>query len=273
MSTPEQSSAEALSQPAASGLRALLSLPASVARPLARLRSAWQRWFLWVLLAALVLVLVGKAQSGLFDTARARITDWMAPMLEEVRAPIGGVERWFGSIGEIFSVYSENLRLKEENARLKQWRNTSVVLEGRVRHYEALLHAVPDQKFAAVLARAVEEGASGDGAGTDRDHHLRRRDRVVSLLQGEAHVFGDAAGDQEPVGVPGRRHHLDPESAQVPADRAEDVDVCLAGVAAARADLPQLERATEEPAQPGLEGCREPEILPRGYYQVLACAC
>ena len=52
-----------------------------------------------VLALAVVLVLVGKAQSGLFDTARARITDWMAPMLEEVRAPIGGVERWFGSIG------------------------------------------------------------------------------------------------------------------------------------------------------------------------------
>ncbi|MBS0452959.1 MAG: PAS domain S-box protein [Proteobacteria bacterium] len=34
-------------------------MPASVARPLARLRSAWQRWFLWVLLAALVLALVG----------------------------------------------------------------------------------------------------------------------------------------------------------------------------------------------------------------------
>ena len=109
-----------------------------------------------VLALAVVLVLVGKTQSGLFDTARARITDWMAPMLEEVRAPLDGVEHWAGSIGDIFSVYNENLRLKEENARLKQWRNTSVVLEGQVRHYEGLLHAVPDQKFAAaVLARVV----------------------------------------------------------------------------------------------------------------------
>ncbi|HEY1230747.1 MAG TPA: hypothetical protein VGF26_25860, partial [Ramlibacter sp.] len=44
---------------AADGVRTLLALPASLARPLARLRSAWQRWFLWVLLAALVLELVG----------------------------------------------------------------------------------------------------------------------------------------------------------------------------------------------------------------------
>ena len=108
-----------------------------------------------VLALAVVLVLVGKAQSGLFDTARVRITDWMAPMLSEIRAPLDGTERWFGSIGEIFRVYSENLRLREENARLKQWQNNSVVLEGRVRHYENLLHAVPDQKLAAVLARVV----------------------------------------------------------------------------------------------------------------------
>ncbi len=108
-----------------------------------------------VLVLAVVLVLVGKAQSGLFDTARVRITDAMAPLLEDVRAPLDGVERWVGSIGDIFHVYSENLRLKEENARLRQWRNTSVVLEGRVRHYEALLHAVPDQKLNAVLARVV----------------------------------------------------------------------------------------------------------------------
>lgn len=109
-----------------------------------------------VLALAVVLVLVGKAQSGLFDTARVRITDAMRPLLEEVRAPLDGVERWLGSIGEIFSVYSENLRLKDENARLRQWRNTSVVLQGKVTHYENLLHAVPDQYFAsAVLARVV----------------------------------------------------------------------------------------------------------------------
>src|SRR3954466_12741137 len=108
-----------------------------------------------VLALAVVVVLVGKAQSGLFDQARMRITDFMAPALSRVRAPLDGAERWLGSIGEIFSVYDQNLKLKEENARLRQWRNTSVVLEGRVRHYEKLLNAVPDPKPNAVLARVT----------------------------------------------------------------------------------------------------------------------
>jgi rod shape-determining protein MreC len=108
-----------------------------------------------VIALAVVLVLLGKAQSGLFDHARAKITDVMAPALEHVRAPVQGTARWIGSVTEIFSVYQENLKLKEENARLRQWRNVAIVLQGRVGRYQTLLHAVSDPKLNAVLARVI----------------------------------------------------------------------------------------------------------------------
>jgi len=108
-----------------------------------------------VIALAVVLVLIGKAQSGLFDKARAHVTDMMAPVLEKVRAPVAGFDRWMGSITEIFSVYEENLKLKEENARLRQWRNVAIVLQGRVGRYQQLLHAVPDPKMNAVLAKVI----------------------------------------------------------------------------------------------------------------------
>jgi rod shape-determining protein MreC len=108
-----------------------------------------------VIALAVVLVLLGKAQSGLFDKARAHVSDLMAPVLEKVRAPIADLDRWIGSVAEIFSVYEQNLKLKEENARLRQWRNVAIVLEGRVGRYQALLHAVPDPKMNAVLARVI----------------------------------------------------------------------------------------------------------------------
>jgi rod shape-determining protein MreC len=104
---------------------------------------------------AIALILIGKAQSNLFDRARADVTDWAAPALQVVRAPVIGVNHWFSSIGEIFSVYQENLRLKEENARLRQWRNTAVVLDGRVKRYQLLLHAVPDPTLSSVMARVI----------------------------------------------------------------------------------------------------------------------
>jgi len=60
-----------------------------------------------------------------------------------------------GSIGEIFTVYQENLRLKDENARLRQWRNAAIVLDNRVKRYQLLLHAVPDPSLSSVMARVI----------------------------------------------------------------------------------------------------------------------
>ncbi|MEI9888560.1 MAG: rod shape-determining protein MreC [Rhizomicrobium sp.] len=110
-----------------------------------------------MLLAALAiaLILIGKAQSNLFDSARAGVTDWAAPALQAVRAPLAGLDRWTASIGSIFNVYEENLRLKDENARLRQWHNVAIVLDDRVKRYQLLLHAVPDPALSSVAARVI----------------------------------------------------------------------------------------------------------------------
>jgi rod shape-determining protein MreC len=108
-----------------------------------------------VMALALVLVLLGKAQSGLFDRARTALTDVTLPILTVVHAPLVQFDRWTGSVDELFSVYQENLRLKDENARLRQWRNVAVVMQDRVSRYQSLLHAVPDLGINSVLARVI----------------------------------------------------------------------------------------------------------------------
>src|SRR5580704_2188349 len=108
-----------------------------------------------VVALAVVLVLLGKAQAGLFDRARMRITDWMQPLLESVHAPVQIFNRWTGSVDEVFHVYQENLALKDENARLRQWRNVAVVMQDRVHHYQDMLHAVPDPDVNSVLAQVI----------------------------------------------------------------------------------------------------------------------
>ena len=110
-----------------------------------------------VLLAAfaIALILVGKAQSNLFDRARAGVTDWAAPLLQVVRAPLSGLDRWMANVGSIFNLYQENLRLKDENARLRQWQNAAVVLDDRVKRYQLLLHAVPDPALSSVAAQVI----------------------------------------------------------------------------------------------------------------------
>jgi rod shape-determining protein MreC len=108
-----------------------------------------------VMALAVVLVLLGRAQTGLFDKARMLITDRMQPLLAAVHAPVIKFDRWVGSIDDMFSVYQENLKLKDENARLRQWRNVAVVMQDRVSRYQSLLHAVPDPDLNSVLAQVI----------------------------------------------------------------------------------------------------------------------
>ena len=122
---------------------------------IARTRGSAQLPLAIVAALAVALVLMGKAQSSLFDRARAGLTDFMAPALETVRVPLDGFNRWMGGIGSIFTVYQDNLRLQEENARLRQWRNAAMVLEDRVARYKLLLRAVPDPALQSVLARVI----------------------------------------------------------------------------------------------------------------------
>ena len=108
-----------------------------------------------VAVLAIVLVLLGKAQSSLFDHVRAYFSDVTAPALEWVRTPLNGMSRWLSSIDDIFVVYQENLRLKDENARLRQWQNAALALDERLKRYQLLLNAVPDPSLSSVTARVI----------------------------------------------------------------------------------------------------------------------
>jgi rod shape-determining protein MreC len=108
-----------------------------------------------VAILALVLVLLGRAQSSLFDRARTYFSDATSPVLEAVRSPVNAAGRWIGGIDEVFVVYEENLRLKDENARLRQWQNAALVLEQRVHRYQLLLNAVPDPSLNVVTAHVI----------------------------------------------------------------------------------------------------------------------
>jgi rod shape-determining protein MreC len=120
-----------------------------------RTRGTYQLSLVVLIVLAVALILIGKAQSSLFDRAREHVTDWMEPGLKAVHKPFDAVSGWWNSLGDTFNVHEENVRLKAENARLKQWQTYAVVLQARVKRYQLLLHAVPDPALSSVLAHVI----------------------------------------------------------------------------------------------------------------------
>jgi rod shape-determining protein MreC len=110
-------------------------------------------------LLALLLLMLSRAQVNIFDRARTQLSDAAVPLLSKLEVPLDGFNRWMSNLGGIFNVYSENLRLKDENARLRQWQGAAILLQGRVANYERLLHAVPRRETSSVLAHVI--GRSG----------------------------------------------------------------------------------------------------------------
>jgi rod shape-determining protein MreC len=122
---------------------------------LARTRGGAHLPLIVVAAFAIALILIGKAQSSIFDQMRTGVSDAMAPMLKAVSERTEGFNRDLRSIGGIFTVYRDNVHLKEENARLKKWQNTAQVLSDRIKRYQLLLHAVPDPAMSSVAARVI----------------------------------------------------------------------------------------------------------------------
>ena len=95
---------------------------------------------------------------------------------------------------------------------------------------------------------SVNIGSAIDGAGSTGDNDLRGRNRFVGGQQRFGHIFSNRSGYPESVSVTWRGYELDAKAAQIPTDRRKNVSVSFTGVAAAGADLPELERAAEDAA-------------------------
>ncbi|HEY1960995.1 MAG TPA: rod shape-determining protein MreC [Rhizomicrobium sp.] len=104
---------------------------------------------------AVLLLVAGRAHFVPFERARAAITDHTGPVLQAINAPVFAVTRWTSGMRHFFDIYSENLQLREDNARLLQWQSAAQTFQEQVRRYQVLLKAVPDPSYATATAKVI----------------------------------------------------------------------------------------------------------------------
>lgn len=118
---------------------------------------AWASRFALVLLvgAAFGLMLIGRTNTFIVEEARTAVTDMVAPILGAVSQPV----ETFGGIIEqaetLANLRSENLALKEQNARLLRWQGIARQLEAENVALRDLNNMVPDARQSFITARVV----------------------------------------------------------------------------------------------------------------------
>ncbi len=122
------------------------------------LRQALSRLTLPVLIvAAFALMLLGKADAVLAERARTGLGDVLAPLYAAIAAPLGALRGAIEDGAHIFSLARDNDRLREENARLRQWQSVALALEAENAALKANLHWLPDPAPSYVTARVVAD--------------------------------------------------------------------------------------------------------------------
>ena len=102
---------------------------ASVARVTAPVKALLNRFaLLFLILSAFAIMLLGKAETVAVERVRSGVVDIVAPVMDGLSRPIATVSSGIDRVENFFSVYDENERLREQNARLLEWQSAALAL-------------------------------------------------------------------------------------------------------------------------------------------------
>lgn len=140
----------------------------------------------FMLTLAAALLLLGRAETYVFDNARQIVTDMAAPLLEIASRPVAAARRVVERTDEYAYVFDENERLRAENLRLMAWKDTALKLEAKVQRYEALLNVQVDPSINYVSGRVVS-----DNGGPFVDTVIVNAGRAQGVKSGDAVIDTD----------------------------------------------------------------------------------
>lgn len=112
--------------------------------------------------AILILLCVTLMAIHRFDTTpveklRTAVTDVMAPVLSAVSKPFSALSDAFQGPATARALKAENIRLTEENAKLRQWYETALRLQAENQSFRELLNVKADPGLSFVSARVIAD--------------------------------------------------------------------------------------------------------------------
>lgn len=107
--------------------------------------------------AAVALLAISKSQGELSQGLRGYADDLTASAMQLVAGPAAEGKRWADGVGTFLSVYEENQRLRDENAKLRQAQSEVGELQRKVVRYEQLLKVPTEAPVSGVAGRVIAD--------------------------------------------------------------------------------------------------------------------
>ena len=114
-----------------------------------------------LILLSFSLMFLGKADLSALRNVRMGSSDFLAPVIDFVSAPIRGIETMVEGVRTVASLRAENVRLQGENDLLKRWRRRAEILESENRQLRSVTGAATIENRTPITARAVTAPGGG----------------------------------------------------------------------------------------------------------------
>ncbi|MEQ8370707.1 MAG: rod shape-determining protein MreC [Alphaproteobacteria bacterium] len=112
-----------------------------------------------LVLSAVALMLLGKADAVIVERLRLTVSDVFSPVLSGLSRPVQSVSSAVQDAGSYFSLHMDNARLREENARLRDWFAVARQLEAENTNLRSLLNTPQVTAYEGVAARVIADSA------------------------------------------------------------------------------------------------------------------
>lgn len=111
------------------------------------------------LLLSLTLMALHQAKIVSFEGLRTTMADAMTPVMSAVSAPFSSAVESLDTVTTLQALRAENIRLAEENARLREWYDVGLTLSAENKSLRELLNVKSDPSLTFVTARVVSDPA------------------------------------------------------------------------------------------------------------------
>ncbi len=110
-----------------------------------------------LIVLSLAIMLLGRAAPYVPERARTALSDALAPIYAVLVVPLSTARDAAEDVVQVFTLRSENLRLRAENERLRHWYDVAMALDAENATLKANLHWIPDPALSYVTARVVAD--------------------------------------------------------------------------------------------------------------------
>jgi rod shape-determining protein MreC len=139
-------------------------------------------------------MVLGKVENPALEKVRFSVTDFIVPIMDGLSRPISTVSAVIDQTENLFGVYKENGRLREQNARLLEWQSTALALAAENSALRNVLNFVPERRTIYLAARVVGDSGgvfvksvlinAGSASGIDRGNAVISGEGLVGRVSG-----------------------------------------------------------------------------------------